>query len=195
MLTFGAMFLLACGCTRKPSRVHPPKINAGAAGRAAMKEYDTNKDGKVAGDELKKAPSLNAAIGNLDQDKDGAVTAEEVTKRIEKWQESRLGRTGVIATVTLRRQPLEGASVVLEPEGFLGENVKEATGTTDQHGMVVLKTVDSDLPGVAPGLYKVKITKKGVNLPAKYNEQTILGIEVAQDSKDTGEEGAKIDLE
>ncbi len=182
------------GRSRKPSRVHPPEINAGAAGRAAMKEYDTNKDGKAAGDELLKAPSLNAAIDNLDQDGDKAVSAEEVTARIEKWQESKLGRMSMIITVTFRGKPLQGASVVLEPEKFLGENVKAAKGTTDQHGMVVVRTVDSELPGVAPGLYKVKITKEGMNLPAKYNKQTTLGIEVAVDSKDVGEEGAKIDL-
>jgi len=193
-LTLGTMVLLACGCNRTPSRVDPPGINAGAAGPAAMKLYDKNNDGKVSGAELQTAPSLNAAIGNLDKDGDKAVTADEVTERIEKWQEDRVGLTTVGVTVNYRGQPLAGAKIVFEPEEFLGKNVKPASGTTDESGRTVVRIEDSDLPGIAPGLYKVKITREGMNLPAKYNTQTILGAEVARDAKDAMEGGPTFNL-
>ena len=38
-----------------------------------------------------------------------------------------------------------------------------------------------DARGVPPGWYKVEITKTGENIAAKYNTQTILGIEIAPD--------------
>jgi hypothetical protein len=41
--------------------------------------------------------------------------------------------------------------------------------------------VPGDVPGVPYGLYRVEITKEGMDIPAKYNTQTILGQEVAED--------------
>ena len=149
----------------------------------------------MAGDELKKAPSLNAAIDNLDLDNDQAVSAEEVTKRIEVWQESKLGLTTMSVTVTYRGRPLEGAQVTFEPEQFLGENIKPATGTTDQYGMASVTTVDAERPGVALGLYKVKITKEGMDIAAKYNEQTTLGVEVAPDAGYGEEDEVRFNLD
>lgn len=175
-LTLGVTLFLAVGCNRAPSRVNPPGIDADAAGKAAMDQYDANKDGKVAGEELQKAPSLNAAIGNLDKDGDKAVSAEEVTERIKAWQETRLGQTSLMVAVNYRGQPLDGAKVVLEPEPFLGAEIKPVSGTTDSYGRTMLN--------IALGLYKVKVTKDGMDIPAKYNTETTLGVEVARDAKD-----------
>jgi hypothetical protein len=158
-----------------------------------MAEYDTDKDGKVAGAELEKAPSLKAALANLDKNADKAVSADEVTGRIKAWQASKVGDTTAMVTVTYRGQPLAGAKVVFEPEKFLGANVKPATGTTDQRGTAGMKA--EGLMGVAPGLYKVKITKEGMALPAMYNEQTVLGAEVANDAADAIESGPTFRLQ
>ena len=176
--------LTSFGCSGRPSRVHAPSIDAAAAGKAAMEQYDTNKDGKVAGDELQAAPSLQAAIKNLDKDCDSAVSADEVTARIQAWQESKTGLMPVMCSITFLGKPLAGATVVFEPEAFLGENVKACEGTTNQQGRVSMKIPNTErkLPGGAPGLYKVKVTSPNVQLPAKYNTQTVLGAEVAPDS-------------
>ena len=176
-LTLGTMMLTYGGCMRSPSRVYPPPVNATAAGEAAMQEYDTNKDGKVTGEELQKAPSLLSAIRNLDIDGDKAVTAQEVAKRIEVWQAKKHGQMIKMVNVKYQGRPLAGAIVVYEPEAFLGDNVMNTyNSTTDKRGMAVMR-------GIAPGLYKVKITKEGLDLPAKYNTQTTLGDEVAEDAK------------
>ena len=47
--------------------------------------------------------------------------------------------------------------------------------------------------GVPPGFYLVRITKAGVNIPAKYNTQTTLGAEVSNDPSSYG--GANFVLE
>ncbi|MEA1952171.1 MAG: hypothetical protein U9N87_12365 [Planctomycetota bacterium] len=188
--------MLSFGCSGKPSRVHAPSIDASAAGAAAMEQYDTNKDGKVAGAELQSAPSLREALGNLDKDGDKAVSAEEVTGRILAWQESKTGLTPVTCAITFRGQPLAGAKVVFEPEKFLGENIKACEGTTNQRGMASLSIPNSErkLPGGAPGLYLIRITSTNAQIPAHYNTQTTLGAEVANDSA-TAERGVMLNLQ
>jgi hypothetical protein len=176
--------------------VYPPGIDAAAPERA-MKQYDTDGDGKIAGEELDQAPSLKAAIGNLDTNGDGAVSADEISARIEAWKESKLGRMSLHCTVTYQGRPLEGAKVVFEPEKFLGDELQPATGTTDKNGVAMISVPTSgsdDPPGVAPGLYLVRITKEGMDIPARSNTETVLGQEAAQDAAGRVE-GIRFDLQ
>jgi len=178
------------GCSRAPKRLKPPTIDASDAGEAAMAEYDTNQDGAVAGDELKKAPGLNGAMKNLDLDTDGRITADEVTARINEWKNTKISIMSYRMSVMRNGQPLPGATVTLEPENFLGEAVKPATGKTGKHGSADLTIAEADRPeptiiGCHCGLYKVRISRMANGkeiIPAKYNTETILGCEVAQDA-------------
>jgi hypothetical protein len=182
-----ATSLLLAGCSNRPSRVYPPGIDAEAAGEGAMEKYDTNGDGKVAGEELANAPTLRAALPRLDKNGDQAVSADEVTARVEAWQESRVGRMPGMCRVIYNGRPVANAKVVFDPEEFLGDEIKEATGTTDANGMASVSiAVDPDdesaARGVAPGFYLVRITSDQMNIPAKYNTETTLGCEMAQDA-------------
>ncbi|MDZ7615939.1 MAG: hypothetical protein U1E05_02980 [Patescibacteria group bacterium] len=187
--------LVAAGCSGKPARIHPPSIDAGSAGSAAMKQYDLNGDGKVAGDELEKAPSLKAALARLDTNGDGAVSADEVAARVRAWQALRVGRMSASLTILANGKPLEGATVTLAPEEFLGSNVMPATGVTDASGMVMptIEVGPEDPPGVAPGFYLVRVTKDGMNIPPMYNTETIFGVELASDALEL-EEGISFNL-
>lgn len=189
--------LLGAGaCSNTPPRVPQPGINPNA-GSDAMKQYDSDGDGKIAGEELDKAPAIKAALKNLDTNGDGGVSADEIDARIAAWKESKLGRTGIMISITRNGAPLEGATVKLIPEKFLGENIQPAQGTSDEWGVVMPKIASQDDAdfgdGMQVGLYRAEITKSGEEIPAKYNTQTELGFEVAQDMAGA-EEGIHLDL-
>lgn len=194
-LALALIALISVGCSGKPSRIHPPSINASSAGSAAMEQYDLNGDGKVAGEELEKAPSLKAGLSRLDTNGDGGVSADEVAARIVAWQDSKVGRMSGTLTILANGKPLEGATVTLDPEEFLGDNVQSATGTTDAGGvaMPTIEVAAEDPPGIAPGFYLVRVTKEGMNIPPMYNTETVLGVEFAPDALEM-EEGITFNL-
>jgi len=181
--------LIGCG---GPGRIAPPSIDADDAAELAMETYDTDRDGLVSGEELKKAPGLNAATETLDMDRDGSVSEQEIVERIQRWQQRRVGLTFAPCVVLMNGKPLEGATVTYDPEEFLGDNLKAAIGTTNYAGEASQRipkesrpSPDSP-PGMHVGLYKVRISKI-VNgqetIPRKYNSDTILGQEVSSVDK------------
>ena len=194
MLAVG--LVLAMGCSKRPGRLHPPAIDASAAGTMAMEMYDTDKDGKLSGAELDKCPALKSALAQIDKSGDGTITAAKITARIKRWQDSKFGRIALSCTVLRNGQPLPDAEVQFVPEKFLGDNIKTASGKTDRNGGAIISVPTSgrdDPPGAAPGLYRVEITKAGDNIPPKYNTNTTLGQEVALDAKGI-QEGIRFDL-
>jgi hypothetical protein len=159
--------------------------------------YDTNKDGKISGDELDKCGALKSAIAQIDKGGEGFITAEKIATRVKEWQDSKLGRMSMTCLIQHNGQPLADADVKFVPEKFLGSNMIVASGKTDKNGLAVISIPTSgertDPPGVPPGLYRVEVTKAGANIPAKYNTDTILGQEVALDAKGI-REGIKFNL-
>ncbi len=171
------------GCSGgTPNRVPMAAISPTDAGKKAIEMYDTNHDGAISGEELKKVPALKMAIARFSSGGDGKVTADTIAQRIQVWHDKKVAVISILVGVTMDGAPLDGATVTFEPEPFLGTTILPASGKTDAHGTVMLKT--NDKTGTSVGLYKVKITKE-VNgketIPARYNTETELGAEVAQD--------------
>jgi hypothetical protein len=196
VLVFALAF--AAGCKDKNGRVLPPAYN-GSAGAEACAAYDTDKDGAIRGPELDRVPGIRAAIKQVDSNGDGRVTAEEIDGRVAKWLEVRIGEMPVRCRVMLDGTPLPDATVVFEPEPFLGTNVPSASGTTSSTGIAGMtmpadRLADAKFPGVACGWYKIRVTSKNKELPAKYNTQTTLGCEVAMDAHWMGDGEILIDL-
>ena len=180
----GIALLAGLGCWGSvPAQVAPPGIDPAAASKA-MQEFDANKDGYLDAKELEKAPGLKAALSKIDTNGDGKISADEINARIKVWKDSKVARMTIICRVTHNGKPLEGATVVLEPEKFLGDQLKTASGVTDAAGTAfpTASYEGSDTKGIAPGFYRVRITKSGENIPAKYNAETTLGQEVARDA-------------
>lgn len=182
--------LVLAGCSGGPAAISQPDFDPTQAGKLAMEEYDTDGDGYVAGEELKKAGSLNSSMATLDTDGDGRVSADEVAERVRAWQEMRTGLTGFNCGVTLNGKPLVGATVTFEPEPFLAEGMQTAVGTTNQYGSASLSIPKENRPspdtppGLPLGFYKVRISMEanGVEqLASRYNSETILGQQVAFD--------------
>jgi hypothetical protein len=119
------------------------------------------------------------------------VSEDEIEARINVWKGTRIGILPISLTVTLNGQPLEDATVTFEPEAFLGDDIQHAICETDEFGgggpsvPKELRPDPQNTPsGIQLGLYQVSISKivNGKEIvPRKYNEETILGQEVAPD--------------
>ena len=174
---------LPIGCSGRPARVHPPTYNA-QAGAEAIAAYDANGDGAIADEEFDSVGALRAALKQIDTDGDGRVTAAEIDARVQAWQSTKVAEMPVLCEVTIDGKPLAGAQVTFEPEPFLGDILKPAGGTTEANGNASISLADEHLadpryPGVACGWYKIRVTSSEREIPAKYNTQTTLGCEVA----------------
>lgn len=188
--TIAALLLvLAAGCRYQLPALKPPKFDKETASAAAMEQYDTNSDGKIDKTELKSAPGISFSVDRIDSNEDGEITAEEISDMIqENWIDAGAGIMRVAVEVTMRGRPLSGATVTFEPEAFLGDVIFPATGVTDDTGYAAMSMALENMPdknnrsGCKPGLYLVRISKEvdGKELvPAKYNTETTLGVEVA----------------
>jgi hypothetical protein len=139
---------------------------------------------------LEHAPALKAALPRLDANGDQGVSADEIAARVNAWKAMRTGVMSFGFKVTLNGRPLPGATVTFQPDEILGNDIKPASCTLNSFGgggATVAKderATPESPPGMYLGFYKVKVSKI-VNgkemIPAKYNEQTILGQEVAAD--------------
>jgi hypothetical protein len=194
-LIASVLVLAVTGCGNStPPRITPPGIAEDAA-QKAMQLYDTNKDGSLDYTELQKAPGLLAGVaqikhittmGNPKADQEirpAKINAADIDARIQAWKDSKLARVTTNCTITRKGKPLVGATVTFVPESFLGSDLKPATGVTNAIGVAVVSLEGGPAQGVAPGYYRVQITKSGDNIPAKYNTETTFGQEVAGDTE------------
>jgi hypothetical protein len=182
-LVYLILLFFSLGCSGRPGRVHPPNVDADEAAQAAIEQLDKNLDGQLADAELQAAPGLAAAKDRYDADHSGALGVEEIAAGIRRWSEGQVGAAAVAYMLQLDGRPLPGAQVKAIPEPFLGEALKPATGID---GYLAVAPEDRPanapkLPLILPGLYRIEITHPSVKIPAKYNTQTTLGLEVSAD--------------
>lgn len=187
-----AVFALAAGCNSAPSRVTAPGVS-GSAARDAMTQYDKNSDGALDDSELEAVPGIARAKSRFDKNSDGKVSADEISARIGEWANSKVGLTQYSLTFMLDGRPLEGAAIKFVPEAFLGSDIKGGTGTTDASGRANIVIAQEDLrpdekglQGMRLGVYKIEVTHPSIQLPAKYNTATELGVEIAHDDPNVG---------
>ena len=81
--------------------------------------------------------------------------------------------------ITYNGQPLAGAEVRLAPEFFLEGVIEPATGTTRGDGTVRPSVPEQRTPLVRVGYYRVEVRSTKRPLPAKFNSQTTLGVELS----------------
>jgi hypothetical protein len=195
VLTSG-VFLIA-GCDRG-AKVPLPSLNPAAIAKAAMDEYDTNKDGKISGEELDKCPALRSALARLNpasanavgadgsvtkgptaankaEIKEEGLTAEMIQNAVQGWVTKRLGRVTYTCQVYHNGKPLQGALVKFVPEKFMGSGIAPAEAITGETGGGSVSIPKATPPGISVGFYRIEITKDGENIPAKYNTETTLG--------------------
>jgi hypothetical protein len=175
------------GCLSGTPSVSVPSISPQEAGRQAVAEYDANGDGALDLPELRRCPALEQAAKDIDKNGDKKLTAEEIAERLEEFRSSGVGIVGLPCRVLLDNKPLEGATVTLRPEKFMGPSIKPASGVSDEKGHVLLQVVGEGIPGTHWGYFKVEVSKKDASgtekLPMRYNSATTLGREVRPSTK------------
>jgi hypothetical protein len=133
-------------------------------------------------------------LDKYDKDSNQKVTRNEIAERIQVWTSSQLALLGATFSIRLDGRPLDGATVTLIPESYLGPDVKSASGVTNSVGLTRASHAEEDLPktasgrplyGVKAGTYKIQITHPSRKIPAKYNTATEIGEEIAPDINPT----------
>jgi hypothetical protein len=157
-----------------------------------MERYDLDSDAVLNSDELKASPPLVDALAAYDTNGDGSLSKAELVEGMQSWAQRGIGAMALPFTVRLNGRPLAGAEVRLTPVPFLGDAIEPARGTTDEKGSGSLemaaenrpRNVPQHLPVMQPGLYSVEITHPSVEIPAKYNTASTLGLEAGVAGQD-----------
>lgn len=177
------------GCSKSPARVEAPAWDPESFAEAAIAAFDGDGNERIDKSELSKAPGLAAGAALIDQDGDGALTLEELTSRFALYAEQKLGLSGRTLRIVYRGRPLAGADVTLVPETFLEGVIEPATGQTNEEGLVIPNAGVDGLPGMRSGYYRVQVTSAKTALPAKFNANTIVGVEVSNLRQDPASYG------
>jgi hypothetical protein len=172
------------GCSRGPARFVAPEVDPKAAAVEAIERYDVNGDAALSKEELRQCPGVLSKLAAYDQDGSASLDEQEIVKRISDLFKNGTGGTKLNCLITYKGKPLSGATVVLEPEPYLGGGVQTATGTTDGAGAAQLGIPPEFVPehlrrmrSVHYGTFKVRVTHPTISIPAKYNAETELGYE------------------
>lgn len=177
----------AVGCNSAP-RPEKPDLSPTESAEQAVSEYDSDGDGLISKKEAEAAPGLLAAFAKIDTDGDDQASKEEIESRIVYYKTATSWVINGTCKVTYKRRPLDGATVVFEPESFLGSSFQECTGVTDERGEAFISREGSQIKGIYLGFYRVRITKDKKNgsemIPARYNTETTLGFEANNDVPD-----------
>ncbi len=180
--------IVGCGSGTE-DRVPAPSLDPEAMAAKATTTYDTDSSGELSIEELAAVPGIASAVDHYDADKNGAVSTAEIASQIQSWVDTRVAITMFSCRVTLDGQPLHNATIELIPEPFLADVIHAAKGVTNEAGEANLGMPQADLPEsmkgstmVNPGIYKIRITHATTTIPAIYNTETTLGIEVSPTS-------------
>lgn len=175
-LSIGSTLLVAvaAGCGGGPGApVSVPSYDPDAAARDAIKQLDKNGDNALDGPELDAAPGLKAAFAGK------KVTADALKARIDQYRTGGAGLIGFSVKVMRGTAPLAGATITFTPEPFLAGALREVTAVTGSDGAASTFSSDGRTePGLAPGMYRVSVSKAGEDIPAAFAAQTTVGCEV-----------------
>lgn len=172
--------ILLTSCSVESRQVKPPEINPSAAAAAAIALYDQDGDGSLSEKEVETSAMT---LELWDADWSGGIEREDIQERLERYLEAGVGMIGTECFVFGDQGPIGGAEVVFEPEEFLADVVKPASGTTEKNGCAIIAIAEEDreyptIEATQIGLYRVRITHPKLKLRPEYNSKTKLSYEV-----------------
>lgn len=175
----GAFALIAGGCGSKSVEMNSPAFDSAAVAGKILDQFDVNKNSQLETVELADCESLQFLLRSADSDGSKSLSRDELVARFEKYKSVLGASVPVSVYVTMDNAKLSGARIVLEPEPFMAEFLKSATGETDANGRAAEWIVgDSNHYGITAGLYRIKVEKDGTPIAARFNTATKLGREI-----------------
>ncbi len=185
--------MLFVGCSGGPSAIKPPRLSPKSAVSQAMAKLDTNSDGMIDEDELESCPGLKAGLRTTDQDGDKKISEAELLERLETWATVTTGSFPVECQFIYNGKPVADTEVIFEPVFFLADSISPAKSTTDNTGAAAPKS--EALPhGMQFGYYTIRLNGGTTPLPAKFNTESTLGIEVSHQARGIIAGGYRFDL-
>jgi hypothetical protein len=187
------------GCGSGRAAIPPVDVDIEDIVRQMMSKYDTNKNGALSQSELAAFPPLEQCLVGCRRDLGDEISAQQLDKKLRVIFDPRSALVSANCVVRRNGQPLSGAEVRFVPLAVFDEVLPVATGLTDAKGVAMIAAAPEELPSAAPnvrlmppGLYLVEISHPTMKIPAKYNEQTVLGKEVSSETVYRG--GLAVDL-
>ena len=180
VVALAVVTLCSCRGTRVPDK---RLIDCDAAAARAIELLDRNSDGALDDEEISKSPGLAEGKPRVDSNGDGRITVEELASRFNYWNEAQARLVYPELEVTLNRRLVTNAKITFEPEPYLADWIDEKRTSTDKMGRCTPR-ISRQLPGMNMGYYRVKVSKiigGKERLPARFNEQTELGVEFSDD--------------
>jgi len=182
----GAVLFAAAGCGWQPSGVSAPNVNPATAAKEAISEFDTTGDGALSRDELAACPGLLSVFDAYNTDGNDGLSAGEIEAGINRWAGGKMGLTQITCKVLSGGRPVPQATVRFVPEPFLTAALSPGEGTTNAQGLAGLGATDksflpknlSHMKLMQPGIYRVEISHASAKIPAKFNTDTTLGVEI-----------------
>ncbi|MDC0937146.1 hypothetical protein OAS39_12750 [Pirellulales bacterium] len=178
-------FLTFLGCYNQTVRVIHPELDTLAAAHEAIELYDKDGNKSLSKAELSASPALLGAFKKYDGNGDSQLQVDEISQSLAAWAGDGLAMTPCRCTVRLNGKLLHGARVRFIPEPFLASVLKEASGVTNSRGLTLVTTPDEQLPeanqglgAIYVGLYRIEVTHPSVEIPARFNSESILGDEM-----------------
>lgn len=179
----GICLICLVGCGGSAPLIPVPAVAVDEAVEKAFAKYDQNKDDFLDAQELERCPSLRKSLKALDKSGSGKISREALAERLKMYQSTAISLMPVPFEVLQDGQPLDGATVTLVPEEFMGPHLKPASGVSDRSGRVQLKVEGLEGTGSYCGFFRIQVSKKNAagqeTLPARYNSATTLGQEIA----------------
>jgi hypothetical protein len=194
LLSFLAPVMLG-GCSSEPTPPPRFQLDPQKAAQEALRLYDKNQDGTLDAKELEQSAPLMELLQNLkaaNPSHADSLTAADISARLDQWLAAPATLLPAGAVVYLDDKALAGATVVYDPEPFLGPSYRSHQGQTNDAGGVTLDPEFKDFPGIYVGLYRVRISKKvdgKETIPERYNEKSVLGVELATNVRNSRSNG------
>jgi hypothetical protein len=192
ILTLLSVLVLASsfGCGLGAAREKAPSWDPVELTNKAFSLFDSNGDAELDSKELKAAPGLGSSIKAIDTNSDGKMSRSELESRFALYKSGKVALQSVTFQVLYKNRPLEEGSVRMIPEPFLEGLCEPAEGMIFG-GATTPTIVGQKLPAMRLGFYRIEVTSDAKKIPAKYNTETTLGMEVSPVSDGPDSYGAK----